>query len=917
MKKEALIITICTLLVTSIAISRDLNPVKAERHRVLREARTAYDSGQTLTEEQTTLLIQRGIIKSNNSELDEQGGPDEFGHYYIDSQEEGGPSFEWIDISETGNEIEGMGDDDYQGPLDLPFDFPFYGTDYDEIYICSNGYLTFGAGSEEYDPNWEGVEGEPNNVLLFCGTDLDPSNAGSIYYESHDDGYWICQFDGVSDYDWEGAITAEVLIYPNGLIYYQYESVSDVFYLVEYEYIGIENEDGSDYLHASVYEEPADYPFDELGILFTPGAPDASIRGIISDENTGDPIAAARVRFCNFAIETDEEGFYGIPDFFSGPYVLTVEALGYETYRDTELEVAEGGNTIEIELTPLATTIMGTVTDAITEEAIEDAEVTVYDSEGETVAEVVTDEGGQYLAEMNMGGQFDIEVTAENYHTGYAEDIELAQGEEAIQDFQLDPLITQIMGTVTDALTDEAIESAEITVYDSEGEIVAEVITDEGGMYLVEMDIGGLFDVEVTAENYRTGYAEDIELALGEEATQDFQLDPIFSGTIEELQTDMELGQWITTVGIVTQPTNSTNIEETDFYIQDGSGYGIRVWDDAPWTEDDLNRGDSVLVVGILDEANNITQIIDFELELLGTGLAMPDPLIAGTSDMAGNGAMEGSWVQTYGELSADPPDEGDFSLSLNDGSGMVSTFFFESTGIDLSDFQAGDWMVIRGVLSMTLLGVSIHPNMQEDVERVVFPVPADLAAESAELEEPLSLVVTLNWTHEMETDEFLYYKIYRDEVEVDTSLETTWIDTIADPNPGEDGNYTYSYTVSAFYDEKETDQSEPAEVIWDITSVGDVDLSLVPTEWALEAVYPNPFNPAVFITLAVPEAAKVSVVITDVLGRSVAELHNGVLSPARHRFSWNATNQPTGIYFLNLNSSTGFSDIRKLVFIK
>ncbi len=60
-----------------------------------------------------------------------------------DSDEPGGPIFEWVEISGIGTKLPVSGDD--SRVVDLPFDFPFYGDIKTEIRICSDGYLTFGT----------------------------------------------------------------------------------------------------------------------------------------------------------------------------------------------------------------------------------------------------------------------------------------------------------------------------------------------------------------------------------------------------------------------------------------------------------------------------------------------------------------------------------------------------------------------------------------------------------------------------------------------------------------------------------------------------------------------------------------------------------------------------------------------------
>ena len=67
------------------------------------------------------------------------GGPDTYGHTWIDSDDPGGPEFVWNDISGTGTAIFGQyEDDDNYGPQPIGFDFNFYGNDFSEFYVWSN-----------------------------------------------------------------------------------------------------------------------------------------------------------------------------------------------------------------------------------------------------------------------------------------------------------------------------------------------------------------------------------------------------------------------------------------------------------------------------------------------------------------------------------------------------------------------------------------------------------------------------------------------------------------------------------------------------------------------------------------------------------------------------------------------------------
>lgn len=73
---------------------------------------------------------------------DAVGGPDAFGYSFIDSSEPGAPPFDWMDISATGNPLV-LDDDDHTFPIALPFTFSFYGTDYTQLAVGSNGVVYF------------------------------------------------------------------------------------------------------------------------------------------------------------------------------------------------------------------------------------------------------------------------------------------------------------------------------------------------------------------------------------------------------------------------------------------------------------------------------------------------------------------------------------------------------------------------------------------------------------------------------------------------------------------------------------------------------------------------------------------------------------------------------------------------------
>jgi hypothetical protein len=68
-----------------------------------------------------------------------------------------------------------------------------------------------------------------------------------------------------------------------------------------------------------------------------------------------------------------------------------------------------------------------------------------------------------------------------------------------------------------------------------------------------------------------------------------------------------------------------------------------------------------------------------------------------------------------------------------------------------------------------------------------------------------------------------------------------------------------------------------------------------------VRAVYPNPFRSATTIQYEVPERARVSIQVFDVLGERVATLADGAANPGPHTVTWDASKVPSGVYFCQL----------------
>lgn len=71
------------------------------------------------------------------------GGPDVYGYEWRNSNDGAGPTYNWIDITATGTQVAGLTDDNAVGMIPMGMDFHYYWSDYNEIKIGSNGWLSF------------------------------------------------------------------------------------------------------------------------------------------------------------------------------------------------------------------------------------------------------------------------------------------------------------------------------------------------------------------------------------------------------------------------------------------------------------------------------------------------------------------------------------------------------------------------------------------------------------------------------------------------------------------------------------------------------------------------------------------------------------------------------------------------------
>ncbi len=100
------------------------------------------------------------------------------------------------------------------------------------------------------------------------------------------------------------------------------------------------------------------------------------------------------------------------------------------------------------------------------------------------------------------------------------------------------------------------------------------------------------------------------------------------------------------------------------------------------------------------------------------------------------------------------------------------------------------------------------------------------------------------------------------------------------------------------------------------------VRVSSTPATFALLSNRPNPFNPSTQIAYEVPQQARVTLSVFNILGQEVIRLVDQVQAPGRYVVTWNGRDEKgagvsSGVYMYRLTSATGYSDTRRMTLLK
>ena len=213
--------------------------------------------------------------KIGRGTIGEPVGPDKYGYFAFGTEDTDYPQCpdnEWVDISTTGTIInlsEGSNQGDFE-LVNLPFDFTYYGNTYDQVWVSSNGWLSFDNSPVICFYNYTIPSPLGSQAMIAPFWDDLVVSYGDVRYKYYpSNGVFIVAWNGVNIYPYGSSNTFEVALFDpavsptptgDGDIKFQYNVFNNSDNSNNYATIGIESPDSEDgllYTFANIYEPRA------------------------------------------------------------------------------------------------------------------------------------------------------------------------------------------------------------------------------------------------------------------------------------------------------------------------------------------------------------------------------------------------------------------------------------------------------------------------------------------------------------------------------------------------------------------------------------------------------------------------------------------------------------------------------------
>ncbi|NCA85945.1 MAG: T9SS type A sorting domain-containing protein [Clostridia bacterium] len=232
-------------------------------------------------------------------------GPDAYGYYAYSSTDifyDQSPVYDWLELSGIGTPVIIPGVSDYTQAVTLPFSFKYYGVNYNQLRISTDGWIAFGNGSQTAPVNQPLPAYDNVNAMTAAFWDdlydIELAEGKLLYYHDVDEHRFIIEWDSIAHNDAGTepkrevfqAVLYDPVYYPtttgDGEIVMQYKKVTDALSNT----IGIENHTqdiGLQYVFNNNYAATANIIKNYTAVKFTTEPPFVSLMVGIGDHVGG------------------------------------------------------------------------------------------------------------------------------------------------------------------------------------------------------------------------------------------------------------------------------------------------------------------------------------------------------------------------------------------------------------------------------------------------------------------------------------------------------------------------------------------------------------------------------------------------------------------------------------------------------
>ena len=320
------------------------------------------------------------VLNVGESDVTDPLGPDSYGYIALDNGDDDlvwaeAPEYNWLDINRFHGDVQGerlevefeVDNDEVDQTflVELPFMFSYYGEEFEEISVCTNGWIAVGDQTNlKNQQNWTfpGINGAYGIIAVFWDRlHLSQADDGLYTFNDVDNSRFIIQWDAEVAGDGErGRNVFQIIIHdadeyptPTGdnQILFQYNTVNNIDDDWEANAgcsVGISSPDGKEGLTYSFWNE---YPRtaarlqNERAILWTTisyAEPAGSLFGQVIRQIDDALVEAATVTTSTgLRTVTDAEGNYRINNIAPGMINVRATADRYGLVLIEEIEVGE------------------------------------------------------------------------------------------------------------------------------------------------------------------------------------------------------------------------------------------------------------------------------------------------------------------------------------------------------------------------------------------------------------------------------------------------------------------------------------------------------------------------------------------------------------------------------------------------